>query len=180
MAEAINELHEHAEKAREEAHLVGATFTMSILAVLVAAISVLGHRAHTNTLLDQTKAADTWAEYQARNIRRHNDQLFIDLYSIMVIKNGADAAKLEQKYGADVQRYEKSMEQTRKRAEDFEAGALVYEAKAARLDLGEVLLEAALVITSITLITRKQLFWGMGSALAIAGLVVAISSAWVH
>jgi Domain of unknown function (DUF4337) len=180
MSEPIHELHEHAEKAREEARLVGATFTMSVLAVLVAAISVLGHRAHTNTLLDQTKAADTWAEYQARNIRRHNDQLFIDLYSIMVVKNSAAAVKLEEKYGADVQRYEKSLVETRNRAEGFEADALLYETKAARLDLGEVLLEAALVITSITLITRKQLFWGMGSVLALAGLVVAISSAWVH
>ncbi|TAM83203.1 MAG: DUF4337 domain-containing protein [Acidobacteria bacterium] len=180
MTEPIHELHEHAEKAREESHLVGATFTMSVLAVLVAVISVLGHRAHTSTLLDQTKAADTWAEYQARNIRRHNDQLFIDLYSIMVVKNGAEAAKLEEKYATDVERYEKSLDATRKRAEDFEADALVHETKAARLDLGEVLLEAALVITSITLITRKQLFWGMGSVLAIAGLLVVISSAWLH
>jgi Domain of unknown function (DUF4337) len=180
MSEPMHELHEHAEKAREETRLVGATFTMSVLAVMVAAISVLGHRAHTNTLLNETRASDTWAEYQARNIRRHNDQLFIDLYSIMVVKNSAQAVMLEQKYGADVQRYEKSLEQTRKRAEDFEADALLYETKATRFDLGEVLLEAALVITSITLITRKQLFWGMGSVLAIAGIVVAISSAWVH
>lgn len=180
MSEAIHEMHEHAEKAREESRLVGATFTMSVLAVLVAAISVLGHRAHTNTLLDQSRAADSWAEYQARNIRRHNDQLFMDLYSVMAVKNGAEAAKFERKYGADVQRYEKSLEETRKRAVDFQANALQDETKAARLDLGEVLLEAALVITSITLITRKQLFWGMGSVLALAGIAVAISSAWVH
>jgi Domain of unknown function (DUF4337) len=180
MAESIHEIHEHAERAREESGLVLATFTMSVMAVLVAAISVLGHRAHTLTLLDQTKAADTWAEYQARNIRRHNNQLFIDLYSIMVIKNSAKAAMLEQKYAADVQRYQKSLEQTRKRAEDLDAEALHYEAKATRFDLGEVLLEAALVITSITLITRKKLFWGMGSVLAIGGILVAISSVWVH
>ncbi len=180
MTESIHEMHEHAEKAREESGLVMATFTMSLMAVVIAAISVLGHRAHTRTLLDQTKAADAWAEYQARNIRRHNNQLFIDLYSIVVVKNNAQAAKLEQKYGADVQRYEKSLGETRKRAEDFEADALLYEAKATRFDLGEVFLEAALVITSITLITRKKLFWGMGSVLAAAGIVVSISSMWVH
>lgn len=158
MAELIHEMHEHAEKAREESGMVLATFTMSVMAVLVAAISVLGHRAHTRTLLDQTKAADIWAEYQARNIRRHNNQLFIDLDSIMVVKNNAKAAMLGQKYAADVQRYQKSLEQTRKRAEELDADALHYEAKATRFDLGEVLLEAALVITSITLITRKKLF----------------------
>jgi Domain of unknown function (DUF4337) len=87
---------------------------------------------------------------------------------------------LEQKYAADIHREEKSLEQTRRRAEDFEADALFYETKATRFDLGEVLLEAALVITPITLIPRKQLFWGMGSVLAIAGILVALSSVWVH
>lgn len=180
MPESIHEIHEHAEKAREESGLVLATFTMSVMAVLVAAISVLGHRAHTHTLLDQTRAADTWAEYQARNIRRHNSQLFIDLGSILAVKDNARDAMLEQKYATDVQRYEKSLEETRKHAEDLDAEALHYEAKATRFDLGEVFLEAALVITSITLITRKKLFWGMGSVLAIAGIVVVISSIWVH
>jgi Domain of unknown function (DUF4337) len=180
MAESIHELHEHAEKAREDTGLVMATFTMSVMAVMVAAISVLGHRAHTRTLLDQTKAADTWAEYQARNIRRHNNQLFIDLFSIVVVKNPTAAEKLRLQYAGEVQRYEKSLEQTRGKAENFEADALLYEGKATRFDLGEVFLEAALVITSITLITRKKLFWGMGSVLAIAGIVVAVSSAYVH
>lgn len=180
MPESIHEMHEHAEKAREESGLVLATFTMSVMAVLVAAISVLGHRAHTHTLLDQTRAADTWAEYQARNIRRHNSQLFIDLSSLMAIKNNAQAAKLEQRYAVDVQRYQKSLVETRKRAEELDAEALHYEAKATRFDLGEVFLEAALVITSITLITRKKLFWGMGSVLAIVGIAVAIRSIWVH
>jgi Domain of unknown function (DUF4337) len=180
MPESIHEMHEHAEKAREESRLVGATFTMSVMAVLVAAISVLGHRAHTRTLLDQTKGADAWAEYQARNIRRHNYQLFIDLFSVVPVKNSAQAEKIEHQYTGEIQRYQESLAQTRKRAEDFDTEALLNEAEASRFDLGEVFLEAALVITSITLITRKQLFWGMGSVLAIAGIVVAISAAWVH
>ena len=180
MPESIHEMHEHAEKAREESGLVMATFTMSVMAVLVAAISVLGHRAHTHTLLDQTRAADTWAEYQARNIRRHNNQLFIDLSSVVAVKDNAQAAKLEQKYAAEIQRYESSLVETRKRAEELDAEALHYEGKGTRFDLGEVFLEAALVITSITLITRKKLFWGMGSVLAIVGIAVAISSFWAH
>ncbi len=180
MTEPIHELHEHAEKAREDSGLVGATFTMSVMAVLVAAISVLGHRAHTATLLDQTKAADAWAEYQARNIRRHTDQLFLDLFSVVPVKDSAQAGRLKQEYSGEVQRYEKSLKETRQRAEEFDSEALTNEAKGSRLDLGEVFLEAALVITSITLITRKKFFWILGSALAITGIMIAIGSAWVH
>jgi hypothetical protein len=180
MTESIHELHENASKALEGTGLVLTTFTMSVMAVLIAAISVLGHRAHTRTLLDQTKAADAWTEYEARYIRRHSNQLFIDLYSIVVVKNSAQAAALEQKYEADVNHSEKSLDQTRKRAEDFETDALVYESKATRFDLGEVLLEAGLVITSITLITRRRLFWGVGSVLAIVGILASITSIWTH
>lgn len=180
MAEPVHEVHEHAKKAREDSSLVGATFTMAVMAVLVAAISVLGHRAHSRTLLDQTKAADAWAEYQARSIRRHNYELFIDLFSVVPLKDPAQAEKIKEHYTSEIQRYEQSLGKTRKSAEDFETEGERNERKGARYDLGEVCLEAALVITSITLITRKRPFWGIGSALAIAGIVIAASGAWVH
>jgi len=47
-------------------------------------------------------------------------------------------------------------------------------------DLGEVLLEAALVISSMTLITRKRFFWKLGLAIAAGGLAVAAGGLIVH
>ena len=180
MAEDLHEIHEHAEKAREHPSLVGATFTMSLLAVLVAAVSVLGHRAHTQTIIDNTRSADAWAEYQARNIRRHNYELFIDLLSVAQMKDAAQSEQVKAKYAATVKRYEDELKVARAKAEDFEAQAEHHERQGARYDLGEVCLEAALVITSITLITRRKLFWGMGAALATLGLIIAITASWVH
>ena len=57
-SEELNELQEHAEHARHNPSLAPVTLTMAILAVLVAALSLLGHRAHTEQLLLQTKATD--------------------------------------------------------------------------------------------------------------------------
>src|SRR5215472_14205002 len=148
--------------------MVGATFTMSVLAVLVAIVSVLGHRAHTQTILDDTKSADAWSEYQARNIRRHSYELFIDLLSVAQVKDAAQSEEVKAKYEATVKRYEEELKVARDKAEDFENQAQRHERQGARYDMGEVCLEAALVITSITLITRRRLFWGMGSALAAA------------
>ena len=45
---------------------------MAILAVLVATVTLLGHRAHTEEILLQTKATDQWNYYQAKNMRRNN------------------------------------------------------------------------------------------------------------
>jgi len=153
---------------------------MSVFAVLVAVVSVIGHRAHTRTIVDQTKAADAWAEYQARNIRRHNYQLFIDLLSVAQVKDPSQAEQVKTKYAGEIKRYEDELKETRGSAQNFESDAEASERRGSRYDLGEVCLEAGLVITSITLITRRKLFWGLGSAMAIAGIVLAATGLWVH
>ena len=69
------ELKEHAEHGSEEHNLAPVTLTMAILAVLVASVTLLGHRAHTEEVLLQSRAADQWAYYQAKEIRRRNYEL---------------------------------------------------------------------------------------------------------
>jgi hypothetical protein len=45
--------------------------------------------------------------------------------------------------------------------------------KADRFDLGEVLLEIGLVITSITLLTHKRIYWFVGLGFSVVGIVAA-------
>jgi len=47
-------------------------------------------------------------------------------------------------------------------------------------DAGEVILETALIICSLTLLTKKKGFWLCGSALGVAGLVVMVSGFRLH
>jgi hypothetical protein len=56
----------------------------------------------------------------------------------------------------------------------------VEQRRADRFDLGEVMLEAALVICSITLLTRKRAFWKFGLALGAVGLVIAVTGLLIH
>jgi hypothetical protein len=79
MSDELSELHENAEHARERPDLAPVTLTMAVLAVLVATVSLLGHRTHTEEIILQNKVTDQWAYYQAKNIRRHTDELFADL-----------------------------------------------------------------------------------------------------
>jgi len=48
------------------------------------------------------------------------------------------------------------------------------EARANRFDLGEVLLEIGLVITSITLLTHKRIYWYMGMGFSVVGIVATV------
>ncbi len=97
MTEELSELHEHAEHAREHPDLAPVTLTMAVLAVLVATVSLLGHRTHTEEIILQNKVTDQWAYYQAKNIRRHTDELFADLTTIVASKDVEAATKLHEK-----------------------------------------------------------------------------------
>jgi hypothetical protein len=180
MPDEFEELKEHAEEAAEKGGLAPVTITMAILAVLVAGVSLLGHRAHTEELLHQTEATDQWAFYQAKDIRRHTYELFLDELSVFTLQKSDQADEIKDKYEKEVERYrdqQKDIEADAKKAEDdvkLEGG------RADRYDLGEVLLEAALVICSITLLTRKKLYWGMGLVLALIGIAIGASGFFVR
>jgi len=53
VGEEMNELKERAEAAAERKGLAPVSLTMAVVAVLVATISLLGHRAHTEEILLQ-------------------------------------------------------------------------------------------------------------------------------
>ncbi len=61
MPDEVSELQENAEHGTHEKSLAPVTITMAIFAVLVATVSLLGHRADTDELLLKTKATDQWA-----------------------------------------------------------------------------------------------------------------------
>jgi len=180
MPEELQELHEQAEEGAHHSGLAPVTVTMAILAVLVAAVSLLGHRAHTEELLLQTKATDQWAYYQAKDIRRHAYELFLDEASIFAVQDSAQAEKVKAKYQKEVDRYGSEQKDIETEANQAEAEVKVEQRRADRFDLGEVMLEAALVICSITLLTRKRAFWVLGTALGICGLAIGAAGLLIH
>ncbi len=180
MTEELTELHEHAEHAREHPDLAPVSLTMAVLAVLVATVSLLGHRTHTEEIILQNQVSDKWAEYQAKNIRRHNDEAFADLSSLIPTTNEEAAKKVQEKYRSEADRYKDDQSELNKQAKETETETQLARRKADRFDLGEVFLEIALVITSITLLSGRRLFWHIGLFMAAVGIVVAATSWGLH
>ncbi|MGA7379373.1 MAG: DUF4337 domain-containing protein [Terriglobales bacterium] len=180
MTDELTELHEHAEHAKEHPEIAPITVTMAVLAVLVAIVSLFGHRTHTEEIILQNKVTDQWAYYQAKNIRRHSDELFADLTTVVASKDGDAVAKLQEKYRAEADRYKDEQKELDKAARETENETELARRKGDRFDLGEVFLEIALVISSIALLSGRRIFWHIGLLVAMAG-VVAAASAWaVH
>lgn len=180
MPDEISELKERAESAEHEPSLAPVTLTMAVLAVLVAAVTLLGHRAHTEEIILQTRSADQWAYYQAKEIRRRNYELFLDEFSVFSLQNSQQVDAIKEKYAKEIARYTEELKDIEAEAKKAEAEVKVEEARADRYDLSEVLLEAALVISSITLLTRKKLFWYFGIVLSLTGIVIGITGWLIH
>jgi hypothetical protein len=180
MSEELNELQEHAEHAKHDPTLVPVTVTMAILAVLVAVITLLGHRAHTEEVVLQAKSSDQWAYYQAKNIRRHQDELFLDMTAVQPTSDAAELAKQREKYSSEVARYKDEQKQIEDTAHEMEAEVAHERNRADRFDLAEVFLEVGLVITSITLLSGRRLFWYLGIFLGVVGMVTAGTAFLVH
>jgi len=180
MSEELNELQEHAEHAKHDPTLVPVTLTMAILAVLVAVVTLVGHRAHTEEVVLQAKASDQWAFYQAKNIRRHTDELFTDLTSVQATTDAAALAKLRDKYSGEATRYKDDQREIEDKAHEMEAEVVTERHRADRFDLAEVFLEIGLVITSITLLSGRRVFWGLGLGLGVIGIAVAVTGFVVH
>lgn len=166
------ELQEQHEKAREGS-LRHVSFTMSVLAVLVAIVTVLGHRTHTDAMLAQARASDQWNLYQAKKIRQYNTQLTVNMLSALPVGDKAATAKVIAEYEAHLEKWRDDLNQEQAKAQEFEADVHRQERHAARFDISEVLLEIALVITSITLLTRIRAYWYLGLAFGAAGCAVA-------
>src|SRR5579871_3173295 len=167
-SEELNELREHAEGGREKS-LAGVSLTMSVLAVLLAAVSLLGHRAHTEEVILQTKVTNQWAYYQAKNMRRQSYELFQDMISISNAKDSPTADKLKEKYGKEIERYREEQKEIDAEARKLEQETGAERRRADRFDLGEGFLEVALVITSITLLSGRKVYWYAGSLVGILG-----------
>jgi len=179
MSEELHELQEHAEHAKHDASLAPVTLTMAVLAVLLATASLLGHRSGTEEVILQNKVTDQWAYYQAKNIRRHIDDLFADLASVIANKDAEATAKLQEKYRAEAERYRDEQKELDTKARELEKEFERAHRKTDRFDLAEVFLEIALVITSITLLSGRKLFWRLGLVLGAVGVIVAMSAGLV-
>jgi hypothetical protein len=181
MTEELSELQEHAEHAKHNPSLAPVSLTMAVLAVMVAVVTLLGHRAHTEEVVLQAKASDQWAFYQAKNIRRHNDEQWVDLISVLTTKDDAATLdKLRDKYSKEADRYKDDQKEIEEKAKELESEMESVRRRANWCDLSEVFLEVGLVITSITLLSGKRVFWGVGLLMAAIGIVLAVAGFIVH
>ena len=202
MSHGMEEHLEHAEHAQHAEHTVHDPFfrrvamTMAIVAAVLACVTMLSHRAHTETLrlqneatINHTQASDQWAYFQAKK----NREYFYDVSEVILEPVAAKAdnstallAKAEdwkskvKKYeteAADIQTEAKALTD---RARELQEESQHAHHRADRFDLGELGVELALVLCSLAVLTKRVGFWYAGIVGGVIGAAVAASGFLLH
>ena len=144
----------------------------AILAVLLAIVSIASHRTHTAAIIHKSSANDSWQRYQSTRVKIHTLDLGKSLVQVFGTKESHSETVL-----ADFTTQKKSEEakgkQIQEEAEKATEMAEADERRGLRFDLGEGLLEIALVTSSLYFISHKKMFPAIGIIAGIIGAVIA-------
>jgi hypothetical protein len=168
---------EHAEEAAERSYDFGrrAAVVVSVLAALLAIASLAGSRASTEAILAQARASDTYNEYQANSLKRHIN--LDDAAQLRILAGGGSAqgaaeqqaATLEQ---AVVDKYQPAQDQLLPVAQDLERERDFAEARHRGFQSAEAAFQLAIVLSSISIVSRARWLLGTGIALGCAGVLL--------
>jgi hypothetical protein len=146
----------------------------ALLAVFLAVVTIASHRTHTEAIIKKTDSNDQWQYYQASRLKYHNLEVGERLIGVLG-PNNAGARETLEKFAKDKQKYTDQAKDLQEKATAQKEASEAAERRALRYDLGEGLLEIALVLSSLYFIARKMLFPVVGVIAGIAGLIVAIT-----
>jgi hypothetical protein len=149
--------------------------TMAIVAAFLATSTLLGHRLHTEEVVLQTKAADGWSYYQAKEGRYHMYAADARLAELIGPQGATVAAEWRKKAVEERGQAEAIRKDNERLDEETQTAAR----HATFFDASEICLEVAIVLCSIALLTSTLAFWrvsfvstALGVVLGAAGLVL--------
>ena len=151
------EIHHHAE--HEAAPWISwVALSTALLAVLAAIAGLLsGHHAN-EAVLDQIKASDQWAYYQAKSIKA----------SLLEAKTTLAATTTEQDKEKAAQ-YQEEQSEIKREAEQKQGEAKANFHKHEVFARSVTMFQIAIAIAAIAALTKKRRFWLMGLAFGLIG-----------
>jgi Domain of unknown function (DUF4337) len=146
----------------------------SVLAVLLAVVSIVSHRTHTAAIIHKSGSNDDWAYYQATRVKLHTTEMGENMVHLLGAK-GEGADKMLAEYAGQKKKYEEQSKEIQEKAKGADEAAEADEHRALRFDVGEGLLEIGLVLSSLYFISRKGMFPVLGVIAGVAGAGIAIT-----
>ena len=152
---------------------------IAIIAVIMAIVSSYGKNAANDMIINEVKASNGYAWYQAKRIRGALNDQAIGQIDIDLLGAPGDAQreamlKLKKKLQEKNAEYKKENDDILKEADTTKAEAALAGKKNDAFDRAEIALQVAVVLCSLTLLTGSAVFSRAGVALAAVGVVLAV------
>src|ERR1700761_3811593 len=176
------EAHEHAEHAEHAAHennpfVSRGSVTIALLAVVAAVAGSLETYesasaiiAANKAVLSQDKATDQWNFFESKSLKKN-------MYTLAADAGGAKAAddlkKAKEEGDGQVDAQNKAKELEKQRDEFLEASE-AHEGRHHHLGIAATLLEMAIAISTIAIITHKRWPWIASGVLGAIGAIAAL------
>jgi len=152
---------EELEEAKGKAFTKRVALTTAIFAVMLAISSLGGNKAMKEMLLSQQQASDQWSFYQAKVFREHlyrsqKLRLEVDLVergSGMKPEVKERVEALLKKVADEETRYGEEKKEIEKEAKKLEHERDIYRQKDPYFEYGEVLLQIAIVMASVAILS---------------------------
>lgn len=157
--------------------------TTAVYAVMLSIAALGGNNAMKEMLLAQQQASDQWAFYQAKVIREHGyrmqqKRLEVDLAE----RRSSIAPEVRQQYeallsefAAEAKRYNAEKRDIEKDAKKLEQERDINRSKDPYFDFAEVLLQIAIVLSSVSILASSRLMYGISFILAVGGTLLMLN-----
>jgi hypothetical protein len=161
------ELSELPERIRHrEERIVG--LTMAIIAAFLAVVSLMSHRLHTEEVVLQTKVADGWAYYQAKNTRSQMYGSDSDLARLL----GSQGASVVDSWKKKADEEAQQADEIRRQNDELDQETKRTAHRATLFDSAEVCLEIGIVLCSVALLTTTPVYWKVALVPVVIGVVL--------
>ena len=161
-------INEHAREA-EEQWILGVAVSTAIFAAVAAIASLLAGQHINEGMINQLRASDQWAYYQAKGIKAN----------ILEAKMGLLEAEGKTPSAADtakVAKYAEEQDEISKEALALQAESAVHLARHERFSSAVTFFQIGIAVSAISVLTRRRLFWFIGIAFGVAGLAFLASA----
>jgi hypothetical protein len=169
---------EHAQHAAQNPFDRRVTMSIAIVAAILAAITMVGHRTHNETLRLEVETANKWAYFQANKLRGHLYEVNADLVTEMARLQGnkvVGPSPAQKNWREKASGYKKREPKIEAEARKLEHDAHEAHMRADRFDYGELGVEFAVVLCSIAVLTKRAGYWYVGLISCLLGTAFALT-----
>lgn len=163
---------------KKEVWITFVALSTAAMAVLAAITTLYVGKYSSRTVLTQAQESDQWAFYQAKSIKSHTYELQKQMMDLQYLTlKGKLTRELSEKfektlsgYEENLKRYEKEKKEIKDKAEQLGKEKQAAQLHGANFGFALIFLQIAIMLSSISAISKKKPLWYLGLATSGVGV----------